>query len=701
MSQAFDLIGQRKQRLEKIEKLRSLGIDPYPAHSQKDLPNQQITTDYNKLEGQKICLTGRIMSWRTHGKVIFADIVDQSGRAQAYIRYDVLTADLAQGFLGWEQLELIDDGDFVEICGEVTKTQNGEPSILVSTLRMLAKSLRPLPDTLENKELRYRRRYLDLIANPEVRERFERKAHFWEVNRDFLKQKGFIEVETPVLEHVTGGADARPFVTHHNDLDQNFYLRISTELYQKRLIGGGFEKVFTIGPNFRNEGVSDEHLQEYYQVEWYWAYADYRDNMKLVKDMFRHIAKEVYQTTKFTTREHTFDLADEWVEIDYVSVIKERYGVDIFDASEEDLMGVLKAQGVVLEGDTNRNRLVDNLWKLIRKTIAGPAFLINEPTFMSPLAKAKPEDARLTERFHVVIGGSELGNGYSEINDPLDQLQRFLEQQTLRDRGDDEAQMLDIDYVEMLEYGMPPTSGYGHSERLFWFLEDVTAREGTLFPLMKFDLDHNTQKIYHQLGNMLDVSIPNDDSVTSEDVSGLPQRNDAEKLLETHVSDEYQKMHARMVATVLEKYASEYQGNPDLWYITGLLHDLDYGEYPEEHPRIALGWFEEWGLPKDLVHAIAAHAGGRTGVVAQTKLAKALWATDELSGFLYAYALMRGGYESMNATSVKKKLKDKSFAAKIDREEIYTGVESFGVDLDTHINFLITVFQESFPLNQN
>lgn len=311
-----------------------------------------------------------------------------------------------------------------------------------------------------------------------------------------MLEKGFVEVETPVLEHFTGGADARPFKTHHNTLDEDFYLRISTELYLKRLIGGGFEKIFTLGPNFRNEGIDDEHLQEYYQIEWYWAYANYRDNMDMVKEMFRYIAQNVYGKTKFESKGYSFNLAEEWQEIDYVEILKEKFGIDIFTSSDEEIHSVVKKQGIELEGAINRNRLIDNLWKAVRKDISGPAFLINEPKFMSPLAKSKQDDEKITERFHVILAGSELGNGYSELNDPVDQFERFSEQQKARDAGDEEAQMMDIDYVEMLEYGMPPTSGYAHSERLFWFLEDISAREATLFPQMKRYVDPLNNDIY-------------------------------------------------------------------------------------------------------------------------------------------------------------------------------------------------------------
>lgn len=687
----FDLIGQRAYRLEKLKTLRSLGIDPFPPHTDKSHDNHEVISSFDALQGEIVTVAGRLMSIREHGKVTFYDLADASGILQIIIKQDVIQADHSAGKLGWEDLSLFDQGDFVEAIGSVCKTNAGEISVEAQGLRMLAKAIRPLPERLEDKELRFRRRYVDLNVNPEVRERFVRKARFWHAQRQFMQERGFMEVETPVLEHVTGGADARPFETHHNDLDQDFFLRISTELYQKRLIGAGFEKIFTIGPNFRNEGVSDEHLQEYYQLEWYWAYADYRDNMTLVRDLFRCIANEVWGTTTFTTRGHTFDLSDEWEEIDYPEVIKEHFSVDIFKDSTDVLATALQRHGLAIEPlEANRNRIIDNLWKVIRKSISGPAFLINEPKFMSPLAKSKANNPELTERFHVVIGGSELGNGYSEINDPEDQLDRFLEQQAMRDGGDDEAQMLDIDYVEMLEYGMPPTSGYGQSERIFWFFEDVTAREGTLFPLMKPEISNLTKDVYPQVFTQNEVH-----SAISNDVAGLPNREEARKLLEEHVTSEYQRLHATMVADVLAAYAKELGENEDLWYITGLLHDLDYDVYPDDHPAKSLEWFSEWGYPEQLTHAIAAHAHSRTGVQPQTLLAGYLIATDELAGLLYAYSLMRSeGFEGMKLKSIKKKFKDKSFAAKVDREEIMFGVEKAGIDFDHHVMFLVKVFNQ-------
>ncbi len=478
-----------KEREKKIDNLKLIGIELYPAKSKKDLANREVVDNFEKYEAKIMTLSGRIMAWREHGKLIFGQIQDQSGRIQLFIRADTLEiTNKEKQFIGFEDLELLDIGDFIEATGEVVKTRTGEVSLMVSSIRLLTKSRLPLPDKWEgitDPDDAIRKRYLDILMNEDKKKRFERKAKFWSETRKFLQERGFMEVETPVLESVTGGADAKPFTTHMNSIDQDFFLRISTELYQKRLIGAGYEKVFTLGPNFRNEGMDDEHMPEYYQCEWYWAFADYKNNMELVRDLYRHLATEIYGTTVFETRGYKFDLAEDWREIDYVSSIKEKTGVDVFADDEEKMKKAVSENGVKLTGEVNRMRLIDNLWKIVRKTVDGPAFLVNVPKFVSPLAKNKPESPELTERFQPIIGGSELGNGYSELNDPDEQLERFLEQQGARDAGDDEAQMLDMDFVEMLRYGMPPTSGYGFSERLFWFMENVSGREGTLFPPLR------------------------------------------------------------------------------------------------------------------------------------------------------------------------------------------------------------------------
>ncbi len=491
MEKTGDLQSQRKIRIEKVAKLRKLGFDPYPASVNKDMLNEHIIKNYDKYEGEAVYLAGRIMSWREHGKLIFSNIQDESGQIQLYIKKDEIEKfSTKENNLGWENLELVDLGDFVECYGIVTKTKRGEVSLLVKRMRIITKSVRPLPEKwhgIENQEERYRKRYLDILTNPDVRKMFELKAKFWEVNRQFFRSKGFFEVETPTLEVTTGGAEANPFRTHHKDYDMDVYLRISVgELWQKRLMAAGYEKTFEIGRIYRNEGSSPNHLQEFTNGEFYWAYANYKDGMELVKELYRTIADELFGTMKFRTGEYEWDLSGEWREVDYAQEIKERTGIDIFDTEEKEIEKKLSELGVEYEGQS-LERLMDTLWKYCRKQIAGPAFLVNHPKLVSPLAKAVKDNTSKVQRFQPLIAGVEAGNGYSELNDPIDQRERFKVQQELIARGDTEAMMPDWEFVEMLEHGMPPTCGYGWGERLFALMVDRPVREITLFPLMKPD----------------------------------------------------------------------------------------------------------------------------------------------------------------------------------------------------------------------
>jgi lysyl-tRNA synthetase class 2 len=369
-------------------------------------------------------------------------------------------------------------------------------------LRILAKSLRPLPtkqDGFTNKEERLRRRYVDMNVNEDVRQRFIRRSKFWQATRRFLDDNGFVEINVPVLEHTTGGADATPFVTHMDALDQDFYLRISHELPLKRLVGGGFEKVYDIGPRFRNENYSDEHLPEHVAMEWYWAYADWQAGIKFQTELFRYVVEAAFGRLKFKLGDFDVDLSKDWEQWDYAETIQKHYGLDIFKCSLDDVKKALADNKLEVEQTGNKARGIDKLWKNIRKTVASPVWLVNTPTFISPLAKVNPERPETTQRFQAIIAGSELSNGFSELNDPLDQLERFRQQQQMRDAGDAEAMMLDIDFVEMLEYGMPPACGLGFSERVFWLFEGVSAREGVPFPQLRREIDETTKTIYPDL----------------------------------------------------------------------------------------------------------------------------------------------------------------------------------------------------------
>lgn len=496
-----DLIGQRNLRIDKLNKLIKLGIDPYPSKSIRTNSNGYLIENFESLGDSHQIIAGRVTAWRGYGKLIFIDITDSSEKIQVFIKEDdfkgvgSIKSD-RKNYLNFDELDLLDIGDFVEVEGILTKTKKGEISIHANSVRLLTKTLRPFPKELTDKEERYRKRYLDMNIHPEIRKRFERRTKFWQSTRDFLNKNNFLEINIPVLEHTTGGADANPFVTHYNALDQDFYLRISHELPLKRLLGAGFEKVYDIGPRFRNEGFSDEHLPEHIAMEWYWAYADYKDGMEFTKELFRYVLYEVYGTLEFEVKGFKVDLSNEWKEIDFIEVIRENFNIKVLEDSEEKMKEVLIKNGVTSTSADNRSRLADSLWKLIRKNIGGPAFLVNVPKILSPLAKANQENSELVDRFHPIICGSEMGNAFSELNDPIDQFNRFKEQQSLREAGDSEAQMMDIDFVEMLEYGMPPAVGYGHSERVFWIFEGVTAKEGVPFPQLKSEISQLNREIY-------------------------------------------------------------------------------------------------------------------------------------------------------------------------------------------------------------
>jgi lysyl-tRNA synthetase class 2 len=497
----------RDERLRKLEELKTLGLDPYPSKVVRTHVLCEITDKFDELNSKHVSVAGRIQNIRKFGKIAFIVIKDQSGTMQLFLSAaDVkplnLNEDTSQ--IGFAQLNLLDNGDFIEAGGKVVKTQTGEISVSVEALRLLTKTLRPLPqkqDGFTNKEERLRRRYVDMNVNEDVRQRFIRRGKFWQATREFFDGNGFNEVNTPILEHTTGGADATPFVTHMDALDQDFYLRISHELPLKRLIGAGFEKVYDIGPRFRNENYSDEHLPEHVAMESYAAYQDYEEGMAFYEEMIKFVALKTWGRLKFKVNGFDIDLDKKWPRVKYADIMKEKFDVDVFNPNLTKLKAILKDNKVDLGdvGAINELRAMDSVWKLIRRSSAGPYWLILEPIAISPLAKRDIEDPRLSLRFHPVIGGTEMGNGYAELNDPVDQLNRFVGQQKLRDSGDSEAQMLDIDFVEMLEYGIPPTCGWGSSERIFWAFEGVSAREGVPFPHLRFEIDEVTKTIYPEI----------------------------------------------------------------------------------------------------------------------------------------------------------------------------------------------------------
>ena len=470
-----------QERMRKLEEIKKANINPYPSKFDK---KNDISNCLKSKLGIKVVTAGRLMTKRDNGKIIFSNLRDGSGEMQIVLQEGETPKQAIEFFKKY-----IDSGDFVGVEGKIFKTKTKQISILVKKIEILSKSILPLPEKfhgLQDEEEKLRKRYLDLIMNPEVKKIFEKKAVFWKTIREFLLKKGFVEVETPIIEASAGGAAATPFKTKHNALDLDVFLRISMgELWQKKLMVAGYEKTFEIGRQFRNEGIDMEHLQDYTQMEFYWAYADYKDGMKLVEELYKEVVKKVLGTLKFKTHSYEIDLGKKWEIHDYETIIKKHTGIDIYKANEKEIKKKLEELKVSYKNVSNKWRLVDVLWKYCRKKLSGPGFLIGQPVEISPLAKRNSKDKRKVEQFQVIIAGTEMGNGYSELNDPFDQEQRFEEQMKLKSAGDTEAQEHDKEFVEALKYGMPPVCGFGVSERLFSYLMDKSARECVLFPLMK------------------------------------------------------------------------------------------------------------------------------------------------------------------------------------------------------------------------
>ena len=476
-----------EQRLDSLSRLRARGIDPYPHsyHPSHTIREAITLFEQQKESSQSISLAGRIISRRSIGKMSFLDIRDSSGKIQLSLRYDLL------GSERYELLQDIDIGDIIGASGRLFRTKSGELTLEVSDFAVLCKSLRPLPEKwhgLADVEKRYRQRYLDLISNEDSRSIFVLRSRIITAVRSFLDSRGFMEVETPVLQPHAGGATARPFVTHHHTLDEDLYLRIALELHLKRLVVGGFDRVYEIGRVFRNEGVSVEHNPEFTLLECYQAYADYHDIMRLVEEMFAYVAKEVLGNTKLTRNGQTMDLGLPWQRLYLREAVKDRCGIDFEDYPDAASLRTRMAElGIEADPGKGRGRLIDELIStFVEPKIVQPTFLVDYPVDMSPLAKRKRGDGQLAERFEGFVDGMEVANAFTELNDPLEQRERFRQQ--LKERvTDEEAEVADEDFLQALEYGMPPTGGLGVGiDRLVMLLTgQQSIREVILFPQLK------------------------------------------------------------------------------------------------------------------------------------------------------------------------------------------------------------------------
>ncbi|MCE1187747.1 MAG: lysine--tRNA ligase [Ignavibacteria bacterium] len=489
-----------KRRHEELEELKQKNIEPFAYSFDVNSDSEDVKAQFKDPEGDEpkrvVSIAGRIMAIRRMGKASFAHLVDSKGRIQIYMKRDEL-CDMYDAF------RLFDIGDIMGVTGFVFRTKTGEISVHVQSMQLLTKSLRPIPipkevvtesgekivyDQFADKEMRYRQRYVDLIVNPEVKDTFVKRSKIISAMRQFLDEKGILEVETPVLQPLYGGASARPFVTHHNTLNVPFYLRIADELYLKRLIVGGFEGVYEISKDFRNEGMDKTHNPEFTMMEVYVAYKDYEWMMRFVEEMFAHIAQKVFGTLKFSFDGQEIDFTPPWNRVSMIEAIKEKTGKDVMALSDEELTALAKSKGVEITGKQSRGKLIDEIFEVtVQDTLVQPTFLIEYPVETSPLAKKHKTKAGLVERFEGFACGREICNAFSELNDPIDQLNRFVDQKKALDAGDDEAHQIDEDFVRALEYGMPPTAGLGIGvDRLVMLLTGHTSiRDVLFFPQMK------------------------------------------------------------------------------------------------------------------------------------------------------------------------------------------------------------------------
>ncbi len=672
-------------KLEKRRGLEAAGVVAHPCTFDK----KHSIAEARELLGNTVTTAGRMMSVRLHGKVNFADLKDSTASIQVMFREENI------GTEAFELFKYIDSGDYVGVTGPVITSKTGEVTIQAEHMTFLGKSLLPIPsawNSAEDKEVRFRKRYLDILINPDTKRVLDARWTIEKETRRYLQdQHNFIEVETPIFQPLYGGTNAKPFTTYMNALDVNFYLRLAPELYLKRLIVAGYEKIFEIARNFRNEGIDQTHQPEFTMIEWYEAYADYNRMMDVTEGLIKHLALKLYGSTQLTVGKHTVDVGGLWPRITMHAAL-EKYAQLDFDAhSDEQLRTLLTDKHIDIIGEFTRGKALFALFdKLVPQFLIDPIWIIDYPRDVSPLAKAHRSKPGLAERFEAYIGGKELADGWSEITDALDQRAIFENEQKRMRSGDSEAHPLDEDFLEAMEYGMPPLGGIGIGiDRLVmfltntWSIKEVIAFP-TLRPLTQVQAITRPQESQPSVGQ----------KITTPDSTALPSREEAEKLLTTYVKNPALLHHCHMVAKAMEAYAHILGEDTELWYQTGLLHDLDWEEYPDEHPNKAIAELLP-AYPQTLKDAIAAHAPGRTGKEPISQLEKYLFACDELSGLMHAASLMRpNGFADMEAKSVKKKLKDKAFAANVSREDIEHGMQLINKQADDHITFLITVFKQ-------
>jgi lysyl-tRNA synthetase class 2 len=678
----------KKAKLEKLELIRKKGWNPYASKFDK----KHSVVYALEHEGERIITAGKLMSFREHGDITFADLRDSSGKIQLFFKKDEL------GDEAYENTKLLDVGDYVGVEGAVGRTQAGEISIFVSQFTLLTKSILPHPNEwygLKDTETRYRKRYLDLIMNEDVKKIFETRSKVVHLLRNYMDNHGFLEVETPILQPLYGGASANPFKTHYNALDSEFYLRIAVELYLKRLVVGGFEKVYELGKDFRNEGFSRQHNPEFSMLEFYWAYADYNDLMKFTEEMLTHVIQEVKGNLKVQFEGKEFDFTAPWPRKQYSELFEEYLGFSLKDIdTEEKLKTLVEEKKWLDEPVIGYGRMLDEVYKKhIRPQLHGPMFLIDHPVELKPLAKRREDDPSKSAGFQLLVSGMEFINAYNELNDPIDQKARWEEDMKVGARGGEDFQVVDEDYIEALSYGMPPTAGWGMGiDRLTAFLTDQHAiKDVILFPTMK---PENSEKV-EKKSAVVPVVQP------KQSVPLKITREKALEILETHIQNKNLRNHCKAVEATMRALARKFGANEDVWGIAGLLHDADWEETTdavEQHTHKTIQWIKDAGEDnEELIDIILTHNYQHNGYRAQQTTAEwALFTCDELTGFIVAVALVRPEkkLELVEVKSVLKKFPAVAFAKPVDREQIRMCEEKLGIPLEEFVDITLSAMKE-------
>ncbi len=682
-----------KVRREKLAALQEAGRDPFQI-TKYDVTHhsQEIKDNFDALEGKTVSIAGRVMSKRVMGKASFCNVQDLQGDMQVYVARDSV------GEEPYADFKKYDVGDIVGVEGEVFKTKTGEISVHAAKVTLLSKSLQILPEKyhgLVNTDIRYRQRYTDLIMNADVKKTFVMRSKIISSIRRYLDGQGFLEVETPMLVSNAGGAAARPFETHYNALDEDVKLRISLELYLKRLIVGGMERVYEIGRVFRNEGLDARHNPEFTLMELYQAYTDYNGMMDLTENMFRHVAKEVCGTTTVPYGDVEIDLGKPFERITMVEAVKKYTGVDFDEVPDTAAAKKLADERNLHYEERHRKGDIINLFfeEFVEEHLVQPTFVMDHPVEISPLTKRKPDKPDYVERFELFITAREMCNAYSELNDPIDQRERFKAQEAALAAGDEEANTTDEDFMNALEIGMPPTGGIGYGiDRLVMLLTNSPAiRDVLLFPTMK-SLDKKPSDTAKS------VKKPAGGEAKKSSVT----REQALELLKKYNKEPFHIQHALTVEGVMRWYAKElgYGAEEEFWGITGLLHDIDFELYPDEHCKKAPELLREGGVSEDMIYAVCSHGFGLCSEEEpKHEMEKVLFAADELTGLIWSCALMRPSKSTMDmeVKSLKKKFKDKKFAAGCSREVIAQGAEMLGWELDDLFDRTIQAMRSCEP----